>query len=152
MHGSTSLLFVYKYNSRIADCLLSGQRTLQIAPSNVDTYKKRSDLRTVGGALVATPLPSLTRGVLDHAHRAIMYCGVDCNARFHSPGMTIALIYACKLVYLTLGAHAHESYSTHFVCVCVCLEFATFNSRLYIKYDIPVYFSPVFLCFKFCRF
>ena len=38
------------------------------------------------------------------------------------------------------------------VCVCVCLEFAAFNSRLYIKYDIPVYFSPVFLGFKFCRF
>ena len=50
-----------------------------------------------------------------------------------------------------LGAHAHEGYSNHFVCVCVCvsvcvcvcvcLEFAAFNSRLYIKYD---YFSPVF--------
>ena len=30
------------------------------------------------------------------------------------------------------------------LCVCVCLEFAAFNSRLYIKYDIPVYFSTVF--------
>ena len=101
MHGSTSVLFMYKENSRIADSLLSGQRTLQIARSNVDTYKKRSDLRTVGVALVATPLPSLTRtrGVFDHARRAIMYCDVDCNARFHSPGMIIALIYACKLVY-----------------------------------------------------
>ena len=37
------------------------------------------------------------------------------------------------------------------VCVCVCLEFAAFISRLYTKYDIPVYFSPVFLRFKFCR-
>ena len=45
--------------------------------------------------------------------------------------------------FLTLGAHAHEGYSTHFVCVCVCLEFAAFNSRLYIKYVIPVYFSFV---------
>ena len=55
---------------------------------------------------------------------------------------------------LTLGAHAHEGYSNHFVCVCVCvcLEFAAFNSRLYIKYDIPFYFSAVFLGFKFCRF
>ena len=38
------------------------------------------------------------------------------------------------------------------LCVRVCLEFAAFNSRLYIKYDIPFYFSPIFLGFKFCRF
>ena len=25
------------------------------------------------------------------------------------------------LEFLTLGAHAHERYSTHFVCVCVCV-------------------------------
>ena len=40
------------------------------------------------------------------------------------------------LTFLMLGAHAHEGYSNHFVCVCVCvcvcLEFAAFNSRLYI--------------------
>ena len=39
------------------------------------------------------------------------------------------------------------------VCVCVfrvcCLQF-TFN--LYIKYDIPVYFSPVFLVLNFVDF
>ena len=38
------------------------------------------------------------------------------------------------------------------LCVCVCLEFAAFNSRLYIKYDIPFYFSAVFLGFKFVDF
>ena len=40
------------------------------------------------------------------------------------------------------------------VCVCVCLEFAAFNSRLYIKYDIPFYFSAVliFLVLNFVDF
>ena len=35
------------------------------------------------------------------------------------------------------------------MCVGVCLEFAAFNSRLYIKYDVPVYFSPVVLVINF---
>ena len=75
MHGSTSLLFVYKQNSQLADSLVSRQRTLQIAPNTVYAYKKRSDLRTVGGALVATPLPhllELLRSVFDHTQRAII--------------------------------------------------------------------------------
>ena len=38
------------------------------------------------------------------------------------------------------------------LCVCVCLEFAAFNSRLYIKYDIPVYFSPFFFVLNFVDF
>ena len=38
------------------------------------------------------------------------------------------------------------------VCVHVCLEFAAFNSRLYIKYDMPFYFSPVFLVLNFVDF
>ena len=38
------------------------------------------------------------------------------------------------------------------MCVCVCLEFAAFNSRLYIKYDIPVTFRPFFLDLNFVDF
>ena len=30
-----------------------------------------------------------------------------------------------------LGAHAHEGYSTHFVCVCVCPPFSGSIKRLY---------------------
>ena len=77
-----------------------------------------------------------------------MYQPGEKDARICGVSSRICARYA----YLTLGAHAHEGYSNHFVCVCVCLEFAAFNSRLYIKYDIPFYFSAVFLGFKFCRF
>ena len=35
--------------------------------------------------------------------------------------------------------------------MCACLEFAAFISCLHTKDDILVYFSPVFLGFKFCR-
>ena len=37
------------------------------------------------------------------------------------------------MLLLTLGAHAHERYSTHFVCVCVCVSpsFSGSIKRLY---------------------
>ena len=53
-----------------------------------------------------------------------------------------------SVLSLTHGAHAHEGYSTHFVCVR--LEFAAFNSRLYIKYDIT--FRPFFFVLNFVDF
>ena len=48
------------------------------------------------------------------------------------PECTIALLDTKVVhysVYLTLGAHAHKDYSTHFVCVymCVCPTFAAFK-------------------------
>ena len=54
---------------------------------------------------------------------------------------------------ITLGAHAHEGYSTYFVCVfvcvCVCSKFAASKSSLYDKMDLPACYSPVFLDFHF---
>ena len=74
-----------------------------------------------------------------------------CTVVQHSYLIYSWLMYSwLHLTVLTLGAHAHEGYSTYFVCMCV--KFAAFISSLYSEYDIPARFSPVFLRFKFCRF
>ena len=41
------------------------------------------------------------------------------------------MTYNNIITLLTLGAHAHEHYSTHFVCVCVCPPFSGSIKRLY---------------------
>ena len=46
---------------------------------------------------------------------------------YNSVGM--ANLYIVML--LMLGAHAHECYSTHFVCVCECPPFSGSIKRLY---------------------
>ena len=57
-----------------------------------------------------------------------------------------------QLSLLALGAHAHEGYSTNFVCLCVCVcvcsKFAALKSSLYAKMDLPACFSPVFFDFQ----
>ena len=53
---------------------------------------------------------------------------------------------------LTLGAHAHEGYSTLSVCLSACLfvcyQSPGFFSRSYDKLDIPACSSLVFLGFQ----
>ena len=53
---------------------------------------------------------------------------------------------------LTLGAHAHEGYSTLSVCLSVCYQSPGFYSRLYDKFDIPACSSLVFLGFQLSDF
>ena len=57
---------------------------------------------------------------------------------------------------LTLGAHAHEGYSTLSVCLFVCLfacyQSPGFYSRLYNKLEIPAGSSLVFLGFQLSHF
>ena len=57
---------------------------------------------------------------------------------------------------LTLGAHAHEGYSTLLVCLSVCLfvcyQSPGFFSRLYDKLDLPACSSLVCLGFQLTDF
>ena len=59
-------------------------------------------------------------------------------------------------VLLTLGAHAHEGYSTQFVCLFVCLSVCyqspAFFSRLYDKLYLPACSSLDFLGFQLSEF
>ena len=52
---------------------------------------------------------------------------------------------------LTLGAHAHEGYSNHFVCVSVCVSVPSLlpsNGANTTKLTLLSRFSPVFLDFQ----
>ena len=69
--------------------------------------------------------------------------------------VTILLLVIGNVSFLTLGAHAHEGYSTYFVCVCVCVvfvcsKFAAFKWSLYNKVDLAtsVFFRQFFLIFN----
>ena len=53
---------------------------------------------------------------------------------------------------LTLGAHAHEAYSTLSVCLSVCYQSPGSFSRLYDKLDLPACSSLVFLGFQLTDF
>ena len=53
---------------------------------------------------------------------------------------------------LTLGAHAHEGYSTLLVCLSVCYQSPGFFSHLYDKIDLPACSSLVFLGFQLTDF
>ena len=61
-----------------------------------------------------------------------------------------------KIQLLTLGAHAHEGYSTLFACLLVCLsvcyQSAGLFSSLYDKLDLPTSSSPGFLGFQLSEF
>ena len=60
--------------------------------------------------------------------------------------VTILLLVIGNVSFLTLGAHAHEGYSTYFVCVFVCSKFAAFKWSLYNKMDLAT--SVFFVSFS----
>ena len=79
-----------------------------------------------------------------HALQEERLVTVDCYSIFVLCVMTLCCL-------LTLGAHAHEGYSTHFVCVCVCVcvcsKFAALNRAYMTKWTDQHVFRQFFLIF-----
>ena len=81
--------------------------------------------------------------------RTPLFCNVCHIQRTYTYCVHILQVISSMLhLLLTLSAHAHEGYGSHFVCVCSCVKSFLTSVQVYTKMNLLSTFLSVYFCFQ----